>query len=78
MVQNMPKKSRVAICPACDHTIQISNTIRLNQFVVCQECYSELEVIDLNPLTLDWAFDIEDTEDNPYSEYGNGYYDDEY
>ena len=74
----MSKKSRTAFCPSCDHPIHISGSARLAQKFLCKECRTELEVVELNPLTLDWAFDFEDTADDPYSDYEDNYDDDSY
>lgn len=49
-------------CPACGTKMRFHEALQLGQFVVCLECGTELEVIGLNPVRLDWAFEepIED------------------
>lgn len=74
----MSKKSKTAFCPSCDRPIYISTPVRLNQKFLCKDCRTELEVVELNPLTLDWAFNFEDTADDPYSDFEDNYYDDDY
>lgn len=52
----MTVKKDFTYCPECDARIRL-RTPRLGQRVQCRECGTALEVIDLNPLDLDWAFD---------------------
>lgn len=72
----MAKKQKSTYCPNCDNTIVIAGSVRMNQKFLCKTCRTELEVVDLHPLTLDWAFDFEDTADSPYEDYAD--YDDRY
>lgn len=65
----MSNKSKYLFCPACDKPIYVPGNVRLHQKLVCKECNTDLEIIDLNPLTLDWAFDYEDTISDPHSDY---------
>ncbi len=74
----MSKKSKTTFCPSCDRPIHVTTSPRLNQRFLCRECRTELEVVDLNPLTLDWAFDFEDTADSPYSDYEDDYHDEDF
>lgn len=74
MSKNNPKVSqRTAYCPSCDGTVSVYAKARLGQKLTCKSCRTELEIVELNPLTLDWAFDYEDTADNPYSDYDDNY-----
>jgi alpha-aminoadipate carrier protein LysW len=43
-----------AQCPECDAVIDLSGVI-LNEIVVCSDCGVDLEVIDLDPPTLELA-----------------------
>lgn len=72
--QAMSKKNKTVFCPSCDHPLHVSSNVRLNQKFLCKECRTELEVVDLFPLTLDWAFDFEDTADDPYFDSEDDYY----
>ena len=51
-----------AICPSCGEDIQLTGKVQLGQEVVCPHCETELEVIDLDPVELDWI-DDEDWDD---------------
>jgi lysine biosynthesis protein LysW len=75
----MAHKSDVAYCPECDAKINVKSP-KLGQIVVCRVCDTRLEVVDLRPLELDWAFeddfddmdlvdDDEEYEDEDYEEY---------
>ena len=55
-----------AYCPDCDGRIVLNPHANLGQKLTCPHCDAELEVISLNPLELDWAYDWswdEDEED---------------
>ncbi|MBN1641067.1 MAG: lysine biosynthesis protein LysW [Anaerolineae bacterium] len=58
-------ESRVvkAICPDCGEEITLHGNVRLGQEVVCPHCDAELEVVEIDPLELDWAYDDGDYED---------------
>ena len=45
-----------ALCPECDHEILFSSPPRLKGRLSCAKCRSELLIIQLDPLALDWAF----------------------
>jgi lysine biosynthesis protein LysW len=57
----MASKKQIAYCPDCDATLRLK-TVRLGQQITCRECGTILEIVELNPVELDWAFD------EPYEE----------
>ncbi len=52
----MMKKSDIGYCPECDAKVSAKSP-KLGQIIICRSCDTRLEVIDLHPLELDWAFD---------------------
>lgn len=54
------KKPMLGACPDCDADVVFSKAPYLGQKKTCPECQSELEVIGLSPLELDWAFEYDD------------------
>jgi lysine biosynthesis protein LysW len=54
----------MGICLGCDEDIRFPGRPRLGQMVTCHRCGAHLQVIDVNPLELDWMFDEEDLEDD--------------
>jgi alpha-aminoadipate carrier protein LysW len=54
----MPK----TYCPNCDSEFNIGNP-RLGAFVNCRDCGTDLEVISVNPLEVDFPLDSYDDED---------------
>lgn len=52
------KVSRV-ICPACEEYIVLRTAVSLDQKIRCPHCFTDLVVIQLNPVELDWD-DFED------------------
>jgi lysine biosynthesis protein LysW len=57
-------------CPSCGESVNVGARPKMGQRVVCQACDTDLEVVWLDPVELDWPFDVEDDE-----EY---FYDDDY
>jgi lysine biosynthesis protein LysW len=58
-----------AICPSCGEWVKLSDNPKMGQKITCPECEADLEVIEVNPIELDWAFmegklDDEDWEDD--------------
>lgn len=73
---NTSTQTIVALCPACDTRIRFSKTPHLGQIVTCPECEETLEVVRRMPLTLDWAYDNEEEDDEEYSQsHRNGRHD---
>lgn len=73
----MVHNSDVAYCPECDAKINVKSP-KLGQIVTCRVCDTRLEVVDLKPLELDWAFedDLDDLVDLDfdYDDEGNEVY----
>jgi alpha-aminoadipate carrier protein LysW len=49
-----------AYCPDCVRRIYLGRKPWIGQPVTCESCGADLEVVDLNPLELDWAGDLPD------------------
>jgi len=58
----MTHHNDVAYCPECDSKISIKSP-KLGKIIACRACDTKLEVVDLNPLELDWAFEDSDDMD---------------
>lgn len=58
--------SIIAECPMCGENMEIPDHTELGDFVVCEECDREFEVVDLRPVELEW---IDDYEDADYQEH---------
>jgi lysine biosynthesis protein LysW len=56
-------------CPECDGKITLNPHASLGQKLSCPHCDADLEVISLEPLELDWAYDWSwDDEDEDYDD----------
>ena len=63
----------VAECPSCSSLVDVAARAKLGDRVVCKACNTELEVVWLDPIELDWPYDDESYyEDEEYA-----YYDDD-
>jgi DNA-directed RNA polymerase subunit RPC12/RpoP len=50
-------------CPDCDERIIFNPHVKLGMRFNCSECDAELEVISVDPLEIDWAYDYSWEED---------------
>jgi lysine biosynthesis protein LysW len=53
-----------ATCPDCGKVIRLRGRVRMGQEVTCPHCDAELEVIETDPVELDWVYDEYDGEDD--------------
>jgi uncharacterized paraquat-inducible protein A len=63
----VPEESEImpyATCPSCDENVQISAKLREGDFVRCQSCNEQLELVDTDPYELDWPYDEDDDDDD--------------
>jgi alpha-aminoadipate carrier protein LysW len=58
-----------AQCPECDAWVQVPGSIELWDTVICAECDTELQIISLDPLELDYADFEEDDDDDEDEDY---------
>jgi lysine biosynthesis protein LysW len=58
----------IAVCPSCESEIKVSEQVKLAQKLRCPYCHEDLEVIETNPIELDWAFEDEEEWDNSWEE----------
>ena len=48
------------LCPECDAEVDIPSDAMENELIACEDCGIELEIMALNPLTLELAPEIEE------------------
>ena len=78
-MQNPSKKAISATCPGCGARVQFQRMPQLGQFIVCDECDDMLEVVNLNPLTIDWSSDDDlDYDDEDWDDDDDDDEDDDY
>lgn len=58
-----------AYCPDCNSEIYFSKRPALGQTVTCKECSAHLEVVETNPIELDWTLEEEELDDEFEYEY---------
>jgi alpha-aminoadipate carrier protein LysW len=63
-----PRQATTATCPDCGEKVTLRGEIRLGQEVICPNCDAELEVVETDPVELDWAYDDEYDEDEDEDE----------
>jgi lysine biosynthesis protein LysW len=57
MVTGKASKTTVVACPECDEDIILRGSIQWGQQVTCPHCGTELEVINTDPVELDWVYE---------------------
>lgn len=46
-----------AVCPSCGAQVAVKGTPKIGLHVTCKSCDTELELVWLDPLELDWPMD---------------------
>ena len=52
-----------AICPGCDEEIYVARP-RKGAQLTCNACNADLEVVETNPVELDWVYEDDDEWDD--------------
>jgi len=65
MVARSSDQAVAALCPDCDEDILLQGTIRIGRRVACPNCGADLEIVETEPVELDWYYEeeYEDEED---------------
>lgn len=63
MALNSTSQVLQGVCPGCGARLRFQE-LSLGELIVCGECQDQLEVVQLTPLKLDWAFVDLDEDDN--------------
>ena len=53
----------IASCPDCGEKIRIQGKVYVGREIVCPECDAILQVVDTEPVELDWTYEDEDEEE---------------
>jgi lysine biosynthesis protein LysW len=56
-------KRAIADCPDCGEKITIRGPVVLGRQIVCPHCDAELEIVETDPIELDWAYEEYDEEE---------------
>lgn len=63
MPNDIRAKIPIAHCPDCRERIRLGGRLYIGKTITCSNCDAELEIIETDPLELDWAYDGEDEDD---------------
>ena len=69
MIQKTSVQAAVAPCPDCGENIILRGTIRVGKQVTCPHCEAELEIIEMDPVELDWTYDDDDWDEEEDKDY---------
>lgn len=58
-----------AICPGCSEELRVRGRVRIGRRVYCPTCEEEMEVVDIDPIELDFAY--ESAESNGVGAFGS-------
>jgi lysine biosynthesis protein LysW len=64
MITGKATRKVMAACPECEDKIIMTGKIEWGRRVVCPHCGVDLEVINTDPVELDWVY-----EESDYSDY---------
>jgi alpha-aminoadipate carrier protein LysW len=54
------RRIKMATCPECAGELDLAPDVEAGEIVVCPDCGVELEVMGVNPITLDLAPEVEE------------------
>lgn len=57
---------QIGACPTCSHEIRLSGRIVIGTEIACPACGDELQVVQLEPIQLDWLYDFDSENDDDY------------
>ena len=60
-------------CIVCREPIHFSLPPKKGEIINCDYCGEKMEVINLNPIILDWPYEFESVMENYYLEEDHGY-----
>ncbi len=46
-----------ATCPGCKSKVVVKSRIRVGEWIPCPHCEADLAVTNLDPVSLDWAYE---------------------
>ena len=72
--EKMRPKRETVECLACDDDVYVGRNPKVGNFVTCRHCEEVFQIIDIDPVLIDWPYD----EDDDYTDDDEGYYDDNY
>jgi lysine biosynthesis protein LysW len=58
-------KNRTAYCPSCGERPIVERNLKIGQIIRCYYCQSDLEVLKLDPVVLDWPLRIDEHDFSP-------------
>lgn len=53
-----------AVCPSCGAQVSVKGTSKIGMSVTCTACNTELDIVWLDPLELDWPIEDEDLDED--------------
>ncbi|MCJ7551205.1 MAG: hypothetical protein MUQ30_16135 [Anaerolineae bacterium] len=57
------------LCPACEEHVALGSGYGVNSKIRCPHCYSDLIVVQLDPVKLDWDdYDDDDDDDDDWDD----------
>ncbi len=67
----------LAECPSCSASVKITPGVKMGEIIKCGVCKTDLEIIWLDPVELDFVYDPEDVDFDDSDDGDTDYYDSE-
>ena len=55
---------QTAVCPECGKNVTVGPEPKMGKMVTCKNCGTDLEIVWLDPLELDWPLDEDEFDDD--------------
>ncbi|MBL7202011.1 MAG: lysine biosynthesis protein LysW [Anaerolineae bacterium] len=65
MTERTKTGKTVVDCLECGDRITVTGQVKMGQVVTCPECGTKMEVVDLDPFEIDWAYDEPEYKEQP-------------
>ena len=66
-------KNETVECLSCEEDVYVGRNPKIGKYVVCNNCDATFQIIDIEPVLIDWPED-----DDDYTDDDAGFYDDVY
>jgi DNA-directed RNA polymerase subunit RPC12/RpoP len=72
----MATATTIARCPDCKREIELWPLLQVGEELICPHCETDLIVVSLDPVELDWVYALPAEDDEEWEDWGDDWDDD--